>query len=380
MRFAHLGDCHLGGWRHPELQELNFLSFKEAVSRILQRKLDFVLIAGDLFDSAYPSIEILKRTFVEFRRLKESEIPIFLIAGSHDYSVSGKTFLEVLEKAGFCKNVFVSQERDGKILLEPTVFKGAAIYGFPGKKSGLEVEDISRIKFIDSPGMFKILMLHTTIRDAIGNLPIKSVDERLLPQVDYLALAHLHINYKKENRVYCGPTYPNNISELEELQHGSFYIFDNGKIEKQIIKLKEVISISIEVSSSLDLTSNLITLLEKNDLQDKIVILRVSGILERGKISDIDFSKVESFAKSRGAFVFLKSTSKLYLAESGVDLNLASQENVEQELIQKFREKNPSRFNSLLFPLMSSLAIEKLEDETHITFEQRLMSELKKLI
>ena len=42
-------------------------------------------------------------------------------------------------------------------------------------------------------------MLHTTMRDAIGNPMIKSVDERLLPKVDYVALGHLHIKYQKDN-------------------------------------------------------------------------------------------------------------------------------------------------------------------------------------
>jgi len=107
MKFAHLGDCHLGGWRQPELRDLNFQSFKEAIKRCIKYKVDFVLIGGDLFDSAYPPIETLKKTIAEFRKLKESKIPVFLIAGSHDYSVSGKAFLEVLEHAGFCKNVCV---------------------------------------------------------------------------------------------------------------------------------------------------------------------------------------------------------------------------------------------------------------------------------
>ena len=106
MKFAHLGDCHLGGWRHPELKDLNFKSFQTALERCIKEKVDFVLITGDLFDSAYPPIDTLKETFREFRRLKEADIPVFIIAGSHDYSVSGKTFLDVLEKSGFCKNVF----------------------------------------------------------------------------------------------------------------------------------------------------------------------------------------------------------------------------------------------------------------------------------
>ena len=109
-RFAHIADVHLGGWKQPPLQELNFQSFVKAVDICIDNKLDFVLFAGDLFDSAYPPIETLKETFAQFKRLKEANIPCFLIAGSHDYSVSGKTFLDVLEKAGFCKNVLDSEE------------------------------------------------------------------------------------------------------------------------------------------------------------------------------------------------------------------------------------------------------------------------------
>ena len=102
-----MGDCHLGSWRQPELKELNFMHFKEAIRRSIKEKPDFILIAGDLFDTAYPPIETLKSAFEEFRKVNDANIPVFLIAGSHDYSVSGKTFLDVLEKAGFCKNVSI---------------------------------------------------------------------------------------------------------------------------------------------------------------------------------------------------------------------------------------------------------------------------------
>jgi len=60
MKFAHLGDCHLGSWRQPELQELNFLSFQNAIDKAIKARVEFVLIAGDLFDSAYPHRNIEK--------------------------------------------------------------------------------------------------------------------------------------------------------------------------------------------------------------------------------------------------------------------------------------------------------------------------------
>mgnify|MGYP001611354301 FL=1 len=96
MKFAHMADCHLDGWRQPELNALNIQSFQQAVTICIKERVEFILIAGDLFDSAYPSIDSLKEAFKEFRRLKEANIPVFIISGSHDYSVSGKTFLDVL--------------------------------------------------------------------------------------------------------------------------------------------------------------------------------------------------------------------------------------------------------------------------------------------
>ena len=120
VNFAHISDVHLGGWKQQPMQDLNFQSFKKAISICINRKLDFILIAGDLFDSAYPGIEILKETFAEFKKLKEAKIPCFIIAGSHDYSVSGKTFLDVLEKAGFCKNVANFEEKED--IIKPFIF------------------------------------------------------------------------------------------------------------------------------------------------------------------------------------------------------------------------------------------------------------------
>jgi DNA repair protein SbcD/Mre11 len=380
MKFAHLGDCHLGGWRQPELKELNFKSFKTALETAVKENVDFILIAGDLFDTAYPPIETLKETFEEFKKIKDKKIPVFLIAGSHDYSASGKTFLDVLEKAGFCKNVANFEERNNKIMLLPTIHQNIAIYGYPGKKSGLEVDDIARIKLQDAPGLFKILMLHTAIKDAIGTIPMNAVDETMLPKTDYLALAHLHIIYNKNNRVYSGPIFPNNLSELEELKAGSFYIYDNGSIKRHEIKLADVVTINLETKNALDATDKLMHLLEEADLKDKILIVRVSGILNQGKVSDIDFSKLELYAKNRGALVFLKSNSKLYVAEEESETELRDAETLEHDILKNFKEKNQSRFNNLIPSIMKSLQVEKLEDETQSTFEDRLLSESRKIL
>ena len=71
VKFAHIADVHLGGWKQQPLQDLNLQSFKMAIDSCINEKVEFVLIAGDLFDSAFPPIDILKETFAEFRRLKQ---------------------------------------------------------------------------------------------------------------------------------------------------------------------------------------------------------------------------------------------------------------------------------------------------------------------
>jgi len=380
VRFAHLGDCHLGGWRQPELNGLNFKSFQYAIEKCIKEKVEFVLISGDLFDTAYPPIEILKEAFGEFRKLKEASIPVFLIAGSHDFSASGKTFLDVLEKAGFCKNVSIFEERNEKIILHPTTLKNVAIYGYPGKKSSLEVEDLERIKLDDTPGFFRILMLHTSIKGAIGTLPIKSVDEKALPEVDYLALSHLHINYNKNKIVYSGPIFPNNLSELEELKGGSFYIFDNGKIRKEEIRLKEVLVIDVELKDALSATEKIISLFEKENVAGKIVILKLAGILEKGKTLDIDFARIDFQLRKKGAFVFLRSTSRLHMPEPEIKFDVLDTSNIENEIIKNFEERTPSKFNPLISQLIKSLQIEKQDEEKISVFQDRLISENKKIL
>ena len=384
MKFAHMGDCHLGGWRQLELQKLNFQHFEYAIDKCIKEKIDFVLIAGDLFDSAYPPIDTIKEAFNEFRKLKESGIPVFLIAGSHDYSVSGKSFLDVLEKAGFAKNVFKSEEKNGSIILYPTIYKDVAIYGYPGKKSGLEVLELEKIKLQETPGLFNILMLHTSLRDAVGNLAIPAVNEEKLPKVNYTALAHLHIRYNKNNRVYCGPTFPNNATELEDIGGGSFYIVNikTGKIERQEIRIKEVVILNIEIKDALNGTEKILEEIKKYDLKDKILILKLKGILENGKASDIDFSHIENFVKERGVYVLLKNTNKLQTQELEIKIELSSEniEDIEEEVIYKFQKENPHKFNYLISQLIHTLQIEKKEDEKSKIFEDRLLSELRKII
>ena len=388
-KFAHIADCHLGCWRQEELQQLNFESFRKIIDRCIKERLDFILIAGDLFDSAYPSIEILKDTFAEFKKIYHSKTPVYIIAGSHDFSASGKTFLDVLEKAGFCKNVENFQiTEEGKIKLFPTMHEDIAIFGYPGKKSGMEIEDLKKVEFskLHFPSIF---MLHTTIKDVVGTIPMDSIEKEKLPLANYYAFGHIHKIFEERlansTYVYPGPTFPANFQELTDLKCGSFRLVEmNGeKIKTELIRvpIKEVVYIEIELDNGLTATEKIILEIDKLNLNDKLLLMRLKGKLKFGKTGDINFTEIEEFVKKKNAYTFLRNISKLEIQEEGFEIESSHSENVESVekiIIEEYSRKNSGiSFNKYLPQLMNILSVEKNEDEKIATFEDRLISELK---
>lgn len=385
MKFAHMADVHLGGWKQQPLQDLNFQSFQKAVDICIEEKVKFILIAGDLFDTAYPSIEILKETFAEFKRIKEEGIPCFIISGSHDYSVSGKTFLDVLEKGGFCKNVTDFEDDGEKIILNPTIHGNIALYGYPGKKTGLEVPDLRRINLKETPAFvdYKILLLHTTLDKAVGDLPVDYVEADSLPETDYCALGHIHVKIQYKQFVYPGPVFPNNFAELEDLRHGHFCIVNTEKenyLQRIPLKIKDVVSLNLDIKNTASATEKIISEISQYDLNDKIILLRLSGELENQKLSDIKFSQIEEFVKQKNAYFLLKNTHNLKIKEIEIDTEIENSDNIEEEIIKNYSELNRSDFDKLTPDLINSLSIEKQEGETSESFSKRLFGETRKIL
>lgn len=388
MRFAHFADCHLGGWRQEELQALNFDSFQKAIDIVVREKPDFLLLAGDLFDSAYPPIEILKETFAEFKKVKEAGIPVFMIAGSHDFSASGKTFLDVLEKAGFCKSIDKSEvQPDGRIKLLPTPFQDLMLFGYSGKKSGMEIEDLRNVYFgeIYSKSIFAF---HSTIKDVIGNIPMDSIEKERLPLANYYAMGHIHQRFEvamgSSPFVYPGPIFPNNFQELVDLKCGSFVMveMDGLKVKTKsiLIPTKEVIYLEMKLDNGLTATEEIIASIDKLNLRDKIFLLKLTGTLLKGKSGDIRFNEIEDFVVKKEAYSFLRNISSIQVEELDLEINLENNENIEKKIIEEYTKNNPADLDKMIEDLMHSMSIEKNEDEKEVIYEKRLLDDLKKIL
>ena len=120
--------------------------------------------------------------------------------------------------------------------------------------------------------------------------------------------------------------------------------------------------------------------LDREMIKDKVIILKVSGVLDRGKSSDIEFIKVEEYAKKKEAYVLLKSTSKLRANEPEIKVDILDGVNLENQIIEKYEESNPGKFNNIILSLMKALQAEKKEDEKAAIFEERVFSEARKIL
>ena len=386
MKFAHLSDCHVGGWREDKLKELSIKAFEEAIDLCIKENTAFVLISGDLFNTSLPNIDIIKRTAESLDRLRQNDISCYIIPGSHDFSPSGKTMLDVLEKAGLMENVMKFKNNKLNFTLDKTNTKITGIFGL---RQGLDrkyYENLDKESLEKEQG-FKIFMFHATLDE------FKPRDQELvfgqsytdLPKnFNYYAGGHTHIvfNTFKEGYgliAYPGPLFPNSFKELEELKFGGFYIVDDKLSIKRInVKLKDVSSFHInsDNKSPEEIENELKSI---NNVQDNIVLIRIEGTLKSGKPSDINFKEIFDTYNS---YIVLKNTNKLKSLEfEGYETKHGDVEEVELAIIKENLSKINMIFDQekIAIQLVHSLNLEKDEGERNIDFEYRLVKDINKI-
>jgi len=391
MKFAHLADCHIGGWKDEKLAAIGLKTFELALNECISRNIDFILISGDLFNTALPNIDYIKEVARLLKLVKDSEIKIYTIAGSHDYSVSGKTMLDVLENAGLIQNAARFDNDALKFIIDPK--SNAKITGLYGKKGGLERYDYEALnrKNLENEQGFKIFMFHSGIKEFMpaGLEDIDSLPINALPaNFNYYAGGHIHYVFQKKTGnsllMFPGALFPNNFKELEEFNHGGFYIVDDSlKYEFIKINAKDVLSIAIDANNKTpdEVTSEVLKYEPQS--KDKIVTIRIEGILKEGKPSDINFRQImESFSD---AYCVVRNTSKL--AAKDFKIMEVKEENIEDIEKAIITENNE---NILLFgdytekskfvnDLIETFSLEKQEGEKSYTFEEKLVGNITKL-
>jgi len=403
MRFAHMADCHIGSWRDPKLRDASTRAFLKAVNICIEKQLDFVLIAGDLFNTALPGIESLKIAVKELKKLKDNDIPVYAVPGSHDFSPSGKTIIDVLENAGLLINVMKGKIIDEKLKLDFTADKtGAKITGIFGKKGMLEKGYYKSLlkKELEQEKGFKIFMFHTALTefkpeelDSMESQPLE-----LLPKnFDYYAGGHVHYIFAKKQEgygtiAYPGPLFPNSFSELEKLENGGFYILektDKLELKYEPVVICNVFSLKLDCNkkSPGQIKTEIEEKIKGREFINTIVTIRLAGVLDSGKPSDINLKEIFNKLYDKGAYFVMKNTFKLAAKELGsVKAKTGPVEDTETLLIRqslgqiKVDNLDIEKEEKLTNRLMAILSNEKEEGERVADFEKRIREEIENVI
>jgi DNA repair protein SbcD/Mre11 len=399
MKFAHMADVHIGGWREPKMASLGIDAFTKSIDECLLQNIDFLIISGDLFNTSVPNIDYIKLTIKQLKRLKSNNIPVYIVPGSHDFSPSGKTMLDVLEDSDFLINVLKSKKLDdGNFQLLFTYDKktSAKLSGMLGKKNMLEKSYYKVIDYsnLESEQGFKIFLFHTAL-DELKPSDLSNMESSplsLLPKnFDYYAGGHVHIVENKsfqnhKNVVYPGPLFPNSFSEVEKLNNGGFYIYDNGKIEYKKIEVKKLILFNLDCNNKTpeQINSDLEVILTSNsyDFKDKLVLIRLKGKLKLGKLVDISLKNFIHAIYESGAYFVIKNTlgiTSLDFDEIQKNYNpdLIEEEVINEHLGQiKIDEMDHSKEKDLINFLINQLSHEKNEGETNSIYEDRILKDI----
>ena len=422
-KFAHITDCHLGAWRNPKLKEINLKAFERAITICIEEKVDFIAITGDFFDVNVPELDHVKRAVEIMRQARGYGIEIYMIYGSHDFTASTVSIVDILHSAGlFIKPVEFEQIRD-KIRLkfiqdQKTVFK---ITGLSGRKSGLDIEYYNLLDMgsLESEEGIKVFLFHTPISELtpIDLAHGESIPLSLLPKgFKYYGGGHLHrrIEHKyddgKSMIIYPGPLFGSTFTDLEDTAEGEkrgFYIInydnDNETIRAKFIEIKiaDIILHTINANQNTikQIEDKICAVVEQiQDLTNKIILIKVRGTLSSGKRTDINFSKFEEQLLAKGALVTFINRNSLVSPEAAqIKVFSTSIEDIEKKVIKDriasfkidpaikddkvknfiksklLSEKGEDTANKLLL----ALKMEKIENETASDFETRLLNHTK---
>jgi exonuclease SbcD len=223
LTFLHAADIHLDsplrGLSHydgapptEEIRGATHQAFDNLVNFALGEKVDFVLIAGDLYDGDWQDFNTGLYFASQMRNLGETGIRAAVIRGNHD---AANTMTKTLVMP---ENVKIFSARKPETWLLEDL--GVAIHG--QSYANRDVYENLAISYPDPvPGMFNIGILHCLISGADGHLPYApcTLDELAAKGYDYWALGHVHnysVQRERPHIVYPGCIQGRHIREPGE--------------------------------------------------------------------------------------------------------------------------------------------------------------------
>ncbi|MBD1996841.1 DNA repair exonuclease [Leptolyngbya sp. FACHB-541] len=376
-RFLHLADVHLGFDRYDSKERTRdfFYAFNDALEKYaVDADVDFVVIAGDLFEHRNIQPATLNQAQTCLQMLKQAGIPVLAIEGNHDNRPYGtKTswlryladweLLLLLEpgdiSAGepFYQPWDLESRRGGYIDLDCGVrVLGSNWYGAAAPKS---IEQIAvAIEALPSGAMHTLMLFHHGLEGQIARYAgaLRYADLLPLKQagVDYLALGHIHKNYEVEGWIFNPGSVEANSVEESRYERGVYLVEMNGSgvqaelkqdyYQRPIVRLRfmtrgQESQEEVEQEAIAKVTEA-IQSKQLDPSQKPIVELRIEGQVGFDRL-DLDVRKLQQqLQRLSGAIIFLLKYEVEAVAYASPLSEEASRTQIEQEVFMDLLAAN----------------------------------------
>jgi len=244
MRFIHASDIHLGYQQYNRRERFDDFSrvFLHIVEQAIEQQVDFVLLAGDLFEKRTVDPLAMRVAIEGFSQLREAGIPVIAVEGNHEkaYYRDQYSWVDFLDALGY---LYLLNPRieDERVILEPHSDSGGAYVDLPGgvrvygikyygaatgKVFGLCADALTEMDH--SNVEFAILMSHAGLEGQHPRYSGALTHNDLAPlreRINYLALGHIHKPYTVDGWIY-NPGSPEtwNMEEVAWPERGYYLV------------------------------------------------------------------------------------------------------------------------------------------------------------
>jgi len=222
MRFLHMADLHLGYQQYGLKDRFNDFGrvFIHIAGQAVERDVDFVILAGDLFEKRSVEPLAMRQAIAGLSALRDAGIPVLAIEGNHEraYYRDSSSWLEFLDALDYLK-LLHPEFTDGRAILtaHTDAARGAyvdlpggiRVYGlkYLGASTGSAVRMLGEaLTSADRSGVqYTILMMHAGLEGQLDRYSGTLTHNDLGPlhdTVDYLALGHIHKPYIVDDWIF----------------------------------------------------------------------------------------------------------------------------------------------------------------------------------
>ncbi|HUU79722.1 MAG TPA: DNA repair exonuclease [candidate division Zixibacteria bacterium] len=368
-QFCHTADWHLDYFQYQKKERWQdfFQAANNCVDLMIKEKPAFIIHCGDLFHHFKPTPGALRLAVNILKKLKEKNIPFYVIRGNHDASKAqaqrfGGTLLKLLEDLGYL--IYIQDETIE--INDDITFTGIGEYG---RLTGEKIEEVIRNQELKTE-KYNILGLHGYVQGQVSDSQFDVTGYQLASiGYNYIALGHYHKYWEdKGNNLYCpGSTEQTSLNDWREPEEDGFFrksgfycvkIKLDSKTDEWKTKVNyKLFNVRPKGRFKLDFGDNMLikeilakadSFIKNHDLEGAIIRFDFTGRLPLGKQSLVNLSNLPSANKMKALHHIITQNFTSKYAEKASP-GLTDKEAL-YELLEKeygFKKKNLDKWNNL---------------------------------